>query len=319
MQAIRFADTRQLSREGWLAARRQGIGGSDIAAIVGLHPYRSAVEVWAEKTGLVDDSPAPEQAYWGMQLEDVIAKHFAASHRCRVRRVHAILQHPQWPILLANIDRIAYLPVEAVLEIKTADSRLAAAWEGDKVPDWVLLQVQHYLGVTGLDRGYVAALIGGNRYIEREVVRDDELIAQLQQIALDWWRRHVEEGVPPEPDGSEASSEILRRLYPTVQHPAVDLPDEAEALIREYEDAARAEKEAAERKEQAANRLKALLGDAEIGRLGGVPRVRWSVVQQTRLDVASLKQAYPAIYEECSRTSTYRRLQVLKAGDGRAA
>ena len=322
MWAVRMADKTQMSEDEWREVRRRGIGGADVAAIVGLHPWKSAVEVWAEKVGLAAALETSQPAEWGRRLEDVIARHFAEAHGCRVRRVNAVLQHPVHSVLLANIDRLVHGvngAKEAVLEIKTSSARLAELCDDDRVPDWVVCQVQHYLNVTGLEKAYVAALIGGNRYVEREIQRDEELIEQLEQMTLAWWERHVAGGVPPEPDGSAASSEVLRRLYPTVERPAVDLPDEAEALIREYEEAARAEKEAAERKEAAANRLKALLGDAEIGRIGGVPRVRWSVVQQTRLDTGALKQAYPAVYQECSRTSTYRRFCVLRAGDAHAA
>lgn len=317
MQAIRLADTRRLTDDEWRELRRRGIGGSDIAAIVGLNPWKSAIEVWAEKTGLTVPTQPNEASEWGKKLEDVVARHFAERRGCRVRRVNAVLQHPRNPILIADLDRLVYaIPGEsgeAVLEVKTTSAHLADLWADDQVPEWVLLQVQHYLGVTGLDRAYVAALIGGNRYVEREVHRDDELIEQLEQMATEWWRRHVEEGIPPEPDGSAASSNILRRLYPTVERPAVDLPESAEELIREYEEALRAEKEAAERKEAAANRLKALMQDAEIGRIGGRPRVKLSMIQQERLDSKALKEARPEIYQEFSRTICYRRLQIIKA------
>ena len=96
-----------MDRTAWLAARRTGIGGSDISAILGLSPWRSPVHVWLDKTGQAPDEPPAnaEAMYWGKTLEDVVAREYAQRTGRRVQRVNAILRHPQHEWMLGNIDR----------------------------------------------------------------------------------------------------------------------------------------------------------------------------------------------------------------------
>src|SRR5690606_25234792 len=121
---------------------------------------------------------------WGTILEAVIADEFKRRHpEYMVRRVNAILQHPEVPYFLANIDReVRQKGAEPmVLEIKTTSAWQAGRWRDD-VPDHVMCQVQWYLGITGWRKGIVAVLIGGRDYREIEVERDDEIIGYLHEI-----------------------------------------------------------------------------------------------------------------------------------------
>src|SRR5690606_184586 len=121
VSAIRAVDTRGMGREEWLQARRQGIGGSDAAVIAGLDPYKSPIRLWMEKTGQVDEEPAGEAAEWGLLLEPVIAEEFTRRTGKRVRRRNAILQHPRWEFMIANLDR-EVVGEPALLEIKTTSA-----------------------------------------------------------------------------------------------------------------------------------------------------------------------------------------------------
>src|SRR5690606_4794981 len=105
--------------------------------------------------------------------------------------------------------------------------------------------------------------------------------------------------------------ELLDRLYPDADPESVAvLPPDAEELIRAYHEAREAEREAAARRQEAENRLKALLGDRAIGRLGNQDVVTWKPVTQSRLDTKRLKAERPDVYEQYAITSTYRRFAV---------
>ncbi|HHW14817.1 MAG TPA: YqaJ viral recombinase family protein, partial [Firmicutes bacterium] len=138
-----------MAREAWLAERRRGIGGSDAAAIAGLSKWRSPMAVWLEKTGQVEPEEPGEAALWGTKLEDVVARHFAEATGFKVQRCNAILQHPERPWMLANIDRYVLDPARGrgLLEVKTTNAWNHDASE-DKAPDHYLIQVHHYLAVT---------------------------------------------------------------------------------------------------------------------------------------------------------------------------
>ena len=114
--------------------------------------------------------------------------------------------------MVANIDR-RVVGENAVLECKTANQFLAKEWESEEIPASYLLQVQHYLEVTGAEKGYIAVLIGGQRFVWKEIPRDDELIRIIVQIEKDFWMEHVEKRIPPALDGSSAAEKYLSEKY----------------------------------------------------------------------------------------------------------
>lgn len=217
--ALRLVETKSLSREDWLSVRKNGIGGSDAAAAVGLSPYMSPLELWLIKTGRDANLPKPdagdttEPVYWGTLLEPIVTASYTKQTGNRVRRVNAVLQHPQIPFMLANIDRevVGNRDVQ-LLECKTAGEFGARLWR-DGVPEYVHLQVQHQLAVTGRQAADVAVLLCGQKLEVHRVMRDDALIARLIELEVAFWR-YVETGTPPPADGSDSADRALRCLYP---------------------------------------------------------------------------------------------------------
>lgn len=313
MSAIRLVDTRDMAREDWLEARKSGIGGSDAAAIAGLNPWKSPIAVYLEKTGEIESEGPGEAAYWGTRLEDLVAREFTRRTGIRVQRCNAILQHPEYPFMLANIDRRIVGTDEGpgVLECKTTSEWMRDAWDDDRAPDHYMIQMQHYLAVTGLSYGYIAVLIGGNKYRYMRIDRDEELISYLIEIEEEFWQR-VESRNPPPFDGSEASGELLKRMYPEARREAtVQLPGDAELLAAEYDIAQAEEKAAAERKDCAANQLKALLGECEIGILPRSGRlVSWKQMSSNRFDAKALQAEHPDLHAKFTKTSSYRRFTI---------
>lgn len=216
--ALRLVNTKDLAHEQWLDVRRQGIGSSDAGAAVGLNPYRSRLELWLEKTGqgelLPKEDPSDEASpmYWGTLLEPIVAAHYTKRTGNKVRRVNAVLQHPQHLWMLANIDReITGAPDVQLLECKTAGMNGAKLWR-DGVPEYVQLQVQHQLAVTAKKAADVAVLICGNELRVYRIERDDTLIGQLIELESQFWDAVVNR-VAPEPDGSDSAGRALQALY----------------------------------------------------------------------------------------------------------
>jgi putative phage-type endonuclease len=303
-----LAKTKRLDREEWLKLRRQGLGGSDAAAAAGLNKWKSPLALWLEKTGQVEPPEPGEAAYWGIMLEDVLAREFSRQTGLKVKRRNALLRHRRHHFMLANVDRLV-VGQEIGLECKTTGQFNKDDWEENRIPYEYLLQCQHYLAVTGFKTWYIAVLIGGNKFTWREIKRDEQIIDCLVQIEADFWR-HVESGRPPAPDGTESSSEVLKILYPqSVPESKIDLPGSALELVEAYDKAREAEEQAREEKEQAANRLKMLLGENETGLIGG-RQVNWKTVDSARLDTKALKEAHPEIYAAYAKVGSTRRFAV---------
>jgi len=217
--ALRLVDTRKIERADWLEVRKTGIGGSDAAAAVGLSPYKSQLELWMEKTNREADLPRPdpkdttEPVYWGTMLEPIVAASYTQQTGRKVRKVNAVLQHPQFPFMLANLDReVVGTPSVQILECKTVGEFGAKLWK-DGVPEYVQLQVQHQLSVTGKQAVDVAVLICGQRLEVHRIQRDDDLIARLIHLEAQFWEYVTSDTLPPA-DGSESADRALRVLYP---------------------------------------------------------------------------------------------------------
>jgi putative phage-type endonuclease len=217
--ALRLVDTKNMPREDWLEVRKSGIGGSDAAAAVGLSPYMSPLELWLVKTNRGASLPQPdsddtsEPVYWGQLLEPIVAASYTKQTGNKVRRVNAVLQHSNIPWMLANIDReVVGMPDVQILECKTAGEFGARLWR-DGVPEYVMLQVQHQLSVTGKQAADVAVLLCGQKLEVHRIQRDDALIARLIELEAAFWR-YVETDTPPPADGSESADRALRCLYP---------------------------------------------------------------------------------------------------------
>lgn len=231
--ALRLVKTNDLSRAEWLDVRKQGIGSSDAAAAVGLNPYKSQLELWLEKTGRSAGLPQPDPdddespLFWGTLLEPIVAARYAKRTGNKVRRVNAVLQHPDHHFMLANLDREVMGNIEvAILECKTAGLNGARLWK-DGVPEYVQIQVMHQLAVTGKQAADVAALIAGQKLEIFRIERDEVMIQNLIKLEQQFWQM-VESDTPPDPDGSDSAARALQHLYPHSDEAVVDYRGDTE-------------------------------------------------------------------------------------------
>ncbi len=239
--ALRLVSTKKLERDEWLNIRKKGIGSSDAAAAVGLNPYKSQLELWMEKTGRdaelpqLDPSDDTSPAFWGTILEPIVASHYTNKTGNRVRRINAVLQHPDPELswMLANIDR-EVIGVEDVqiLECKTAGINGSRLWK-EGAPEYVQLQVMHQLAVTGKQAADVAVLLGGQHLEIYRIERNETMIAQLIELERQFWH-YVETDTPPPADGSASADTALRCLFPQDHGETVDFTVDEE-LTAAYE------------------------------------------------------------------------------------
>lgn len=306
--AVAVASTADLSREDWLALRRRGIGGSDIGVVLGLNPWKSPIALWQEKRGEVAEQEANERMVWGTRAEDMIADGYAQDYGARVQRVNAVLAHRNEPLFLANVDRLIIDPIKGngVLEVKNIGEYSGKAWDGDRVPDHYMMQLQWYLHVTGLTWGVFAALVGGQRLIVREVAYDGELMAIAAERALEFWRM-VLAGEMPEP--ASGDGDALAAIYPRSNGEEIVLDPDISALIEQRMQCAESIKDLEEDLDGMDAKIKAALGENEVG-LGESYRVTWRSQTRTTIDTKALRAAHPDIAEKFMRESTTRTFKI---------
>lgn len=189
------------TREAWLAERRTGIGGSDVAAILGLSKWRTPLEVYQDKRGEIEPQADNDAMRWGRYLEPVVRQAYADQTGNEVRALADMVRHSKHRFMIANLDGFVIPPAgpRRVFEAKTA--RTSDGWGepgSDQIPQPYLLQVQHYMAVTGFVVADVAVLIGGSDFRVYEVPEDRELQQMLCDACAEFWRR-VKAGEPPEP------------------------------------------------------------------------------------------------------------------------
>lgn len=308
MQAQVLAPTLEMSREDWLRERKKGIGGSDASVILGFNPWKSPFELYIEKTSDEIRETDNESIYWGNVLEDIVAEEFTRRTGKKVRRRNQILRHPEHYFMIANIDRHV-VGEKALLECKTTNAFNADQWEGDHIPPAYICQLQHYMAVLDYEKAYIAVLIGGQKFVWKELERDDEFIELMIQREKDFWENHVLAQVPPPIDGSPSATELLNKLYPTDNGETIMLDSETERLIEAIEALKAEKKQLEEQLKTYENQLKMVLEDASEG-VSSRFRVTYKAITSNRIDSKRLKEELPEIYEKYTKPSISRRLSI---------
>lgn len=302
--------TNNLPREEWLKYRTQGIGGSDVSIIAGINSFKSVHQLWLEKTGQAEpEQTESEYAHFGTLLEPIVRKEFTARTGIKVRQKHMLLQSEEYPFMFADLDGVINENGKlAIFEAKTASQYKLDTWE-EEVPAGYILQVQHYMAVTGAQKTYIAALVGGNHFVYHVVERDERLIGKIIAMEKYFWETYVIGGVEPVPDGSEATTNYFNSRFGNSNGQAIELPEEALAVCEEYERLSEQLKELETARSAAANQLKSYLKEAESGTVGG-RKITWKQIYKSSLDQKRLKEEKPDIFEVYTTKSSYRRLSV---------
>ena len=301
----------------WHAARNGGIGGSDIAKVLGMMPWQGATAfgVWEEKTGRGRPLPLTWPLFRGHADEQKLRDWFTLRTGVAVETTGTWM-HAKNDWMRVNPDGLT--TDGGGLECKSHDWRMSEEWTEEQVSDAAELQSQWGMAVTGLPHWWVIAQIGQDEPVIRKVLRDDALIATLIDVAGKFWHQHVLTDIAP--PVTHLDLDNLKDKWRKTQPDATPgKPDEYEPLIADLEQAKADVKAAETRRDLAAARLRALAGPAQVIEIGGtkrlslVPNGTFSPLKFCEdhpelsakymatapvLDTARLKADHPTIYAE---------------------
>ena len=294
-------------------ARRKGIGGSDAGVIAGRSKWKSAYQLYLEKTGQADtdeiETLAQKRGNW---LEEYVAQEYMEVTGRKVRRV-GTRWHKDLPWMLTHMDRqiLGDPRGPGALEIKCAHPFAAQEWKTVGLPDTYYLQLQHTLAVTGYTWGAFAVWIYGEPLIPFEIPRDEETIAALMELEGAFWRC-VETRTPPPLDGSQQTAKTLQRQYPKDNGQAVALDNLASEVKRLLE-LKQTSKYLDEEIGRLENVIKSGMGEAAEATVTAIGRVTWKTYDKAaadEVDKAKLRLQFPDAYKACVTTkpaTSYRR------------
>lgn len=295
------------TRAEWLKLRQIGIGGSDVAALLGLSKWRTPLDVYNSKVEepIEVDNVSME---WGRRLEPVIREKYAEAVGMEVTIPPFMFQHPEHTFMIADVDGIR--ADGRIVEIKTARTQMGWGEEGtDEIPDYYKTQVQHYMTVLGAKSCDVAVLIGASDFRIYTVESDLELESLLIEAEADFWHNHVEPQLPPPP----MTIDEMKVAFPVSRKASVECTDEifnhveALALIQNKM------KELKEREEAHKAAIQGAMGEADtLSYLGQVVCTWKSVKPKVSIDTATLKAKMPDVYNQFLKTGKPTRQFLLK-------
>ena len=295
----------ELTRAEWLARRRQGIGGSDVAAILGVSKWKTPRDIWLSKidTSVEFEDRQTLQQLIGTALESHVLRLYSNQTGRTVRRSHQLHVDPDHPMLIANLDART---AGRLIEIKTA--RNDDDWGdpgSDDVPQDYWLQVQHYLQVTRVPVCDVAVLFLNQSEPDvavYEIPRSDQYAEVVAEL-VDWWGRHVEGRSEPAPT---TSSDCGRR-WPRSNGGEAIATHECLIAIEELRGLKAALKAMEDRKDQLETVIKSTMGEAEKLHQSGTVLATWKSSETSRLDTKLVRERYPEAARECTVVNSVRR------------
>lgn len=313
-------------RAPWLAARKEGIGGSEVAALVGISEYETSWSIFNKKVRTEPDvelTGAPIE--WGHRLEDVVAQKTADEIGLVSRFGGGLWANPDKPFLRVTPDRFATKAkswkATALIECKTAgdDEHWASGsihpgrMGTGSAPLSYQAQCQWQMGIIGLPVAYLGCLVLGRErsFFTVEIHFDKDWFAELAAEAERFWIENVLPQEAPMHDlRHPKTEELLKQASPIVVKPSVELPADSVEWLKDYERAKAALKAAEADVDSIKNYFRMMTGDAGAGYLGERKIVGYPAVSSTRVNVEKLKTEYPEIAEKVTERSSYRRLTI---------
>ena len=307
-------------------SRPQGIGGTDIAAILGLSPYKTPLQLWVEKVG--ESNLAQRDAIhlrFGQHLEP-----FVASEYERVTGLHTYIPsgpifHSEHGFMFASIDRLVtrepvstslapqLKDVDRLLECKTSSVFSRQGWGEpgtDQVPTHYLLQCAWYMAVSDCNRIDLAVMIGNSELRIFEIRRDLRLESLMLEQAQRFWYDNVLANEPPEPRNAVDAQTLFPIDEPDSR---IDADDETLECIERLATASAQATQAANEVDELKGQLMARMGRAQEITHNGCVLATWKNTRPTRrLDTAALRSAHPDIAEEFTTTGATCRRFVLR-------
>ena len=301
-----------MDRAQWLEERKKGIGGSDLAPILGISPYSTALDIYNEKLSLVVKEKTESIAIkFGNILEPVVRDMYVEVTGEEMEKHDQIIRKD---FMIASIDGLT--KSGKVLEIKTARNDKGWGEQGtDEIPIHYATQVQHYLMVTGAELADVAVLIAGSDFRIYTVHANKELQDLIFKKEKEFWEM-VQNKTPPEPQNSND----LSILYPHSSLDSIDITPEIRDKIGLLAILSKEYKDLDVRIESLKFQLKSFMKDSECILDAGNPIVTYKstkgrVTTKWEEVVIALEQKYgeevkKIIQEKTSESKGYRRFLI---------
>lgn len=250
------------------------LGASEIAAALAVHPFKSRMALWLEKTGQVPAFNGNDRTVWGLDVEVALRAWYAREFEVAIWVPPASLISAEHPFLRSTPDGLALVDSECQpddpsnwssgFEAKNTDHRQAHRWGEpgtDEVPSEHLWQAQQNMLVTGLARWHVVASIGGAPPAVYEVARDEEMIGAIVDGGAEFMRL-VRDRVPPAIDGSDDWASYIRERYPWSSDDYIQARAEDDLLACEWREVALQLSDLEKREAELKNRLAVVIGSA---------------------------------------------------------
>ena len=310
-----YISTKGMSREQWLIERRKGIGGSDASAIMGQNPWASPLTVYLDKLEIVPEKEETEAMRQGTDCEEVVARRFERETGIKVKRCNKMFSHPEYPWMLANIDRQIVCKGFVGLECKTTSPFNKTDFESGEVPPNYFWQCQHYMAVTGAKEWYLAVMVFSTSFHIFRIARDENAINALVDAERIFWHDHVLAGEPPYPTGIDADDDAIDQMFSTARYDgAANIDDMRQQLdsLALYEKDAKQLDEKIKAIKQALKLRMGMCTNASCGRW----YVTWKDETRTSIDTKRLKAEAPETFAMYSKTTVTRPLKIKEAAYG---
>lgn len=275
-------DVSSADRERWLETRRKYVTASDAPALLGLDPYRSALDVFLEKRGVAVPRELTEAMEAGIELEEPVLAWYG-------RRVGRAVEPNKLIHVSSDLDWLACTP-DGFLDgtpVQVKCSGRTHAWD-EQIPDHVYAQMQAEMLCLGAERSVALALVstyGGFSLKAYDVGRDEDVCKRIIAAGRDLRLRLID-GDPPPPDGSAAAGEAIRTLYPKeVESTTVPLDIEAADVTSRIVALDEQLKVLGKERDTLRQRIQMMLGTAESGVLPGGGAWTWKTTRRSSYTV----------------------------------
>jgi len=299
-------DKKDMSREEWLAERSRGIGGSDGAAIMGMNPYKTADQVYAEKKGEIPPAEDTERMEAGRRMEPVIAEWYADREGERIANVNRILVHDKYDFIRANVDR-RIVGKKKVLECKNVDSMVFRFGDWgeeytDQVPEYYYIQGHHYTLFPQFRHGCdLAAVVGGNSLKVYRFEYDQEIADMMIEVYAQFWN-NFQKGIRPEPQNL---TDLQRRWKDTVDD-AIEATPEIEEMARKLSAYKTAAKNIDAKIDAVKFEIQRYMEDHAVLNIAGKKAHSWKWQTARRFDSKAFQKDHADLYEEYKKESSTR-------------
>lgn len=328
------------SREEFVAGRKCGIGGSDVAAVLGLSPWKTPLDVWNDKLGLSEDKEPSEAAYWGTTLEETVAKEFQRRTAMTVQRVNHQFTDKDNDWMIANIDRAIVNPdiakrvwpclkqsdlakydgrpltTDIAFEAKTANAFAADLWGPSQeleikqnnlktehvIPLYYETQIQWYCGILKLRGMYLAVLIGGSDFRMYWIDARADVFQAIKEKCSTFWHNNVLTKTPPEPIDI---NDVLK-LYGKSNGQSMEAEGDLAVDYGEYSRLAGEIQELKKQQEAVKSKIAIAMKDNEILTLGGKKVLTYKTQTRKIFDTEKFKNDSVDEYYRYLKTSSTR-------------